>query len=173
MEADLSSASGHVSIRQLERDDVKWVVSCQPELYTANFQHARITTRFLRSQEQWINDHFNQGDRSAFFVALADDVKAGFIWGKVLDNLLEGPEGLVLQNYVLPGFRGKGIGKRLLSALLAFFEGSNVVKVTLNVTLENEAALALYRSMGFEPVRYEMERRYDQDGSKSRDRQED
>ncbi|ETW21208.1 ribosomal protein S18-alanine N-acetyltransferase [Mycobacterium gastri] len=48
-----------------------------------------------------------------------------------------------------PAYQGQGIGRRLLNDLLAFADGGVVY---LEVRTDNEAALALYRSVGFEQI---------------------
>jgi ribosomal-protein-alanine N-acetyltransferase len=48
-----------------------------------------------------------------------------------------------------PAYQGRGIGRRMLAELLKFAEGGVVY---LEVRTDNEAAIALYRSMGFEQV---------------------
>lgn len=54
-----------------------------------------------------------------------------------------------------PDYQGQGIGRRLLDELLAFADGGAVY---LEVRTDNEAAIALYRSTGFE--RIGLRRRY-------------
>ncbi|NOZ87522.1 MAG: GNAT family N-acetyltransferase [Deltaproteobacteria bacterium] len=157
-----------VVIRELIPEDVKWVVSCQQDLYSSNFPRAKITKRFLHSQEEWIQEHFNLGQRSAFFIAHRGRENIGFIWGKVFDNLLEGFEGMVLQNYVSRPWRSKGVGRKLVIKLEEFFKKHAVNKISLNVTLDNDSALFLYKSCGFMPVRYEMEKRFDMQQDKEK-----
>jgi [ribosomal protein S18]-alanine N-acetyltransferase len=48
-----------------------------------------------------------------------------------------------------PACQGLGIGRRLLDELLGFAEGGVVY---LEVRTDNEAAIALYRSVGFEQI---------------------
>ncbi|MCV7199710.1 ribosomal protein S18-alanine N-acetyltransferase [Mycobacterium angelicum] len=48
-----------------------------------------------------------------------------------------------------PDYQGRGIGRRLLDELLDFAEGGVVF---LEVRTDNEAALGLYRSVGFEQI---------------------
>lgn len=48
-----------------------------------------------------------------------------------------------------PDYQGRGIGRRLLDELLAFADGSVVY---LEVRTDNEAAIGLYRSVGFEQI---------------------
>ncbi|MEB3983025.1 ribosomal protein S18-alanine N-acetyltransferase [Mycobacterium sp. 663a-19] len=54
-----------------------------------------------------------------------------------------------------PAFQGQGIGRRLLDELLSFADGGVVY---LEVRTDNEAAIALYRSVGF--ARVGLRRRY-------------
>ncbi|CPR13369.1 ribosomal-protein-alanine acetyltransferase [Mycobacterium bohemicum DSM 44277] len=48
-----------------------------------------------------------------------------------------------------PAYQGRGIGRRLLEQLLEFADGGAVY---LEVRTDNEPAIALYRSAGFEQV---------------------
>jgi ribosomal-protein-alanine N-acetyltransferase len=48
-----------------------------------------------------------------------------------------------------PDYQGRGIGRRLLDELLAFADGGGVY---LEVRTDNDAAIALYRSSGFEQI---------------------
>ncbi len=48
-----------------------------------------------------------------------------------------------------PAPQGRGLGRRLLDELLAFADGGAVY---LEVRTDNEAAIALYRSTGFEQI---------------------
>ena len=52
---------------------------------------------------------------------------------------------------VAPGERGRGVGTALLRALLEQAEALAATRVELNVLADNDVALRLYRSAGFEP----------------------
>lgn len=51
---------------------------------------------------------------------------------------------------LLPTARGRGLGRRLLEAFLTCLGDRGVAGVQLSTTVENEAALGLYRAYGFE-----------------------
>ncbi len=57
--------------------------------------------------------------------------------------------------YVMPAQRGRGIGERLLHAILDLIARSrlDVVQAELTVRTSQVAALSVYRRMGFEPVK--------------------
>jgi RimJ/RimL family protein N-acetyltransferase len=50
---------------------------------------------------------------------------------------------------LLPDYRGRGIGTRLLSACLARAQTTALEKVELQVFADNAAAIALYKKLGF------------------------
>jgi ribosomal protein S18 acetylase RimI-like enzyme len=55
--------------------------------------------------------------------------------------------------YVLPESRGKGVGKKLLMAVLEEVKSNpEIVKVNLRVCSEQKVAVRLYKSVGFEEV---------------------
>lgn len=52
---------------------------------------------------------------------------------------------------VAPAWQGRGVGRALIERLLAWADDwAGVLRVELNVHAENERAIALYRSLGFE-----------------------
>jgi putative acetyltransferase len=50
---------------------------------------------------------------------------------------------------VLPGYRGRGIGKRLLQACIAKAWSKGITRVELEARVDNERAIRLYESAGF------------------------
>ena len=53
-----------------------------------------------------------------------------------------------------PGFRGRGMGRALLEAGLAWAASAGGERMLLEVEWANEPALALYRGMGFVEISY-------------------
>jgi mycothiol synthase len=68
-------------------------------------------------------------------------------------NDLQATRGEIAVLGVDPNARGIGLGRTLLRWGIAWLEGVRVDRVTLMVDGENETALKLYRSEGFETVR--------------------
>lgn len=71
----------------------------------------------------------------------------GFVLSRVLDQEAE-----ILTFAVIPSFQKKGVGRCLLNQLLAFLASVSCEKVFLEVAEDNEAAIALYASVGFTAV---------------------
>jgi ribosomal-protein-alanine N-acetyltransferase len=76
----------------------------------------------------------------------------GRIVGYIL-YMVDGCEACIISLAVHPRWRRRGIGGRLLNEALARIKPLNPERIVLQVGTENQAALHLYRSRGFRPVR--------------------
>ena len=92
-----------------------------------------------------------QTDR-AVFGAFNDDGLVGVLGLQRESFKKLAHKAMVWGMYVAPQARRAGAGRRLLAAALSFAARPlGVGRVTLCVNAENAAAIALYRSLGFEP----------------------
>jgi len=60
-----------------------------------------------------------------------------------------GPIGAIQNLGVIPSYRGIGLGRALVHRALAGFQEAGLGRAYLEVTAENNAAVQLYRSLGF------------------------
>ena len=60
-----------------------------------------------------------------------------------------GPIGAIQNLGVIPAYRGIGLGRALVHRALAGFQFAGLRRAYLEVTAENNAAVGLYRSLGF------------------------
>jgi GNAT superfamily N-acetyltransferase len=98
-----------------------------------------------------------QDERVEVYVLYVDGVPAGF--GE-LDRRGAAAVNLALMG-LIPEFRGRGLGRYLLSSVLDIAWSEDPEKVTVNTcTLDDPRALPLYQRLGFSPVSRE-ERRID------------
>ncbi len=101
-------------------------------------------------QTPWSEDTFRQcflSDSRKGWGILYGQVLVGFIWVSIIE-----PEAEILEIVIAPEFQGVGLGKKLLRYTLAALEENGINKYFLEVRASNEAAIGLYRSMGFEKV---------------------
>ena len=84
--------------------------------------------------------------RSVNIVAEISGEVAGFAIGKVYWN---GEAGIVTVD-VLPSFRRQGIGRELLSRLEEALAPKGAERFVLQVAVDNEAAMALYKKAGYQ-----------------------
>jgi ribosomal protein S18 acetylase RimI-like enzyme len=78
---------------------------------------------------------------------------------------LRGPAGVLHDIIVDPEHRGRGVGRLLLDATLAFFRSRGVPRVVLSTAERNEAAQRLFASLGFRRTMIEMTRELDDPAS--------
>ncbi len=83
--------------------------------------------------------------------AIAVESEAGALAGYALASIAA-DQGEILNLAVAPACRGRGLGHRLLDALLATFRVEGVTAIFLEVRLSNAAAIHLYRGAGFRPT---------------------
>jgi ribosomal protein S18 acetylase RimI-like enzyme len=75
---------------------------------------------------------------------------------------LRGPAGAVHDLVVDPSYRGRGVGRLLLKAILAYLRSRGVSRAVLWTAERNEVAQRLFASMGFRRTMIEMTRELDE-----------
>lgn len=93
-------------------------------------------------------DYFAQSDRSVFLVAAIDRRVVGYALAFHSRTRAE-----IHSIAVTPAERGRGIAVALLRRIVALLRRRGFEAVSLNVRLENKAAIRLYRKLGFQRVR--------------------
>ncbi len=88
----------------------------------------------------------------AFFVAEVDTELVGYVVGDIAPGF-PGRVGHIKDLAVHPAYRRRGVARKLLERALTQLEDHGVVRTSLEVRESNDAAIALYRSLGFEPWR--------------------
>lgn len=71
---------------------------------------------------------------------------------------LRGPAGVLQDVLVDPEHRGRGVGRQLVNAAVAFLGSRGVPRVVLSTAHRNEPAQRLFASLGFRPTMIEMTR---------------
>lgn len=90
----------------------------------------------------------NIADDAVQFVALDGETVVG--WADVLRRWAHAAAHCgVLGMGVLPTYRGKGIGERLLAACIDKSRLKGITRIELEVRADNSRAIALYERMGF------------------------
>ncbi len=91
-------------------------------------------------------------------ILLVEQIPAGYI--RAYDRISMSSSDIVTMLdlvYILPEYRGKGLGKILMQKFLDFAEASGTVRIDLLTDMDNPAAVHLYESFGFKGRnRYQM-----------------
>ena len=96
----------------------------------------------------WTDDQIrNSDDSTVFFLAKAEGKTVGY--GGMYTVL---DEGYVTNIGVLPAWRRKGIGAKIVKQLIDFSVEKHLAFLSLEVRVSNTAAITLYEKFGFERV---------------------
>ena len=80
-------------------------------------------------------------------VALIDETPVGIAWGRRDER--DPTVGHLFQVWVAPDYRGRGVGRLLMSAVVEWARGLGLRTLRLGVTPSHPAALRLYRNAGY------------------------
>ena len=131
-----------VEIRPLGRDDFPEALAMARELYGLAGGDAEP---HRGAYEAFVND-----PDAALFMAVADGQPAGFVAFRFRRRLNHATfEGWISDLVVRDAFRGRGIGRALLAAVIAEWRLRGSHRIELEVAYERTAARALYESTGF------------------------
>lgn len=143
----------HVRIRVLAPDD--WrdfrtlrldALRMEPAAFSSTY--AETLARSADSWRDWLAN-----PRCIVLVAEIGDVRAGIVGGYRGSDDGDESVAIVFGMSVVKAFRGRGIGKRLLSSLLARLSRfPEILTVRLWVTETQEAAQRLYETSGFRVI---------------------
>ena len=160
----MSDDTGRVTFRKAHRSDAAAIVRFLRLMITE--MEAMGGYAVARGEDHWseieggVPDRLHSEDR-IYLLAELDSVQIGFGEAKYASAMpvFEPKKILHISSvYVTPGYRGQGIGKRLLKALLNRGRGHGCTEVELNVLVGNPAR-KLYSDLGFTDFEVKMTRR--------------
>jgi len=117
-----------------------------PSAFSSTYESAQ-----LRTAESWAEqaDSTARGSDRSTFIAFSDELPIGIA---ALYRAEEGADtGLLLQVWVAPEYRSKGVAVDLLHALFQWARQNGFRAVVARVAKDNARALTLYRNYGFGP----------------------
>lgn len=142
---------GSVCIRTGHLEDANSMLDIQRDVIAENKYLISLADEFdktLEKQKDWIQKVLIN-DRETLFVAEKDGKVIGFIVFESPDRKRLSHTGS-FETMIHRDFRGRGIGKMLISELLTWAEENPLIeKVSLGVFSTNHRAISLYESMGF------------------------
>lgn len=133
-------------IRQIQRADAPAFRACLDSVARERRYLAQVEAPPLERIEAFVADSVERD--VAQFVALEEGELVGWCdvfphWAHALQH--SGTLGMG----VLEGFRGRGIGERLLRRTLEHALGKGITRVALEARADNERAIRLYERVGF------------------------
>ena len=148
-----------MKVRKATRKELPLLVELSEQL---NLDHAKRFSRFpklakdsRKVKTKYFKSLFGKNN-SVFFVAEEKGEVLGFVLGKDGKDppvFKETRIGYIGDFYVRPGFRSKGVGKKLLSELRKWFRQKKFRHMEIGCYSQNTKAKKLYLGMGFKPNR--------------------
>ena len=137
-----------LNIRRAEANDVALILTFIRAL--AEYEH--LSRSMVATEQDLLRDGFGAEPKFRCVIAEWDRAPVGFALYFYNYSTFQGRPGIFLEDlFVNPEFRGKGIGRALLSALLEKARTlPGLEQVDLTVSAQQVAAKTLYRSLGFE-----------------------
>ncbi len=91
---------------------------------------------------------------SVVLVAEIEGKVVGVVVGDVEDRLFYEPRmaGVIREFYILPEFRRKGLGKRMMNEVMDALRKKGAQMITAEFPALNEIAIEFYRKMNFRPI---------------------
>ncbi|MCE5296011.1 MAG: GNAT family N-acetyltransferase [Euryarchaeota archaeon] len=154
-----------IVIRPAKEDDWDLVEEglIEGELLTERPERRSVISRErLRENARKSIDRYHRNAKKpeAAFIAETGGVRAGFVWVTTEINFSDDDTcGWVLEIYVLPEYRRRGIAAKLLQRAEEWTREQNATSLWLNAGGNNDAALALYKRVGFSVETVHMSKR--------------
>ena len=98
---------------------------------------------------------------AVILVAVRGDEVLGYAYGTLEDrdwNMMLDAHGALHDVFVAEGGRRSGVGRALVTAMVAALERACAPRVVLSTMVTNEAAQRVFRACGFRPTMLEMTR---------------
>ena len=150
-----SGEKGRMHIRKATKKDLKALVELSVQLmaeHERKFPTFEKLAKDFRAQQMKYFKNVISKRIGAFFVAIENGKIIGMILGKEEKNLpifAETRIGQVVAFYVLPEFRGKGVGRKLFAEMKKWFRKKGFRTVGLNFISKNTKVKKLYKELGF------------------------
>lgn len=144
-----SAAAAPLHIRRAHPGDDSALLTLVGEL--AAYEHL---SHELEATAAHFNEHlFGPNPRATALLAHRNGNAAGFaVWYSTYSTFSGRPGAFLEDLYVRPPFRRQGIGRALLAATAADARAAGCARLEWRALKWNEPALALYRTLGAEPL---------------------
>lgn len=130
------------AVQSIDREFFLWACKINPWL-DSNYVKKKHATEFRK-------DFLNKNE--IFFIAEEKGKIVGYAEGVIENNSPKFKAkkiGVLESLYIMPGYRGKGLGEKLSRQVLNWFKSKNIKSYKLVVQHANSKAYKLYKKLGF------------------------
>lgn len=144
----MTALSPAVRIRRATPDDSEGIVDIWRSIAAERIYSAIDQPWTVEQQRAYLNA---LSPREIIHVAISDSEQIiGFqslsLWARTINSMKHVGE---LGTFLLPGWRGRGVGKALFEATRTFARDSAYSKIVIQVRASNTSAQAFYKRLGF------------------------
>lgn len=135
-----------MDIRKPDRVELEYILELSPQsLFEGTLGRVKPDVEKAR---QIIEPILEKG--GYYLIALEEGQIAGWVLiGSNQDPFTDLKTGFIYELYVVPVHRGKGLSKHLMERAIRHLKLEGYPEIRLNVFYENDAAVQLYKQLGF------------------------
>ena len=122
-----------LSIQRMQEEDLDQIMELEHRCFTLPW-----------TREAFYNELFHN-QFAAYFVLKEDEKIIGYCGTWIVID-----EAHITNIAVLPEYRGRGLGEKLLSSMMEYCKGKGIERMTLEVRVSNTPAQSLYKKLGFQ-----------------------
>jgi len=138
-----------LAIRPAKIDDLNAITEIYNEAILTTDATFDIEPKTAAEQRVWFTNH---GPKNPILVAELDDIVVGWASLSEWSDRCAYADTAEISMYVKEGFRGKGIGRRLLEEIIREGEKVGLHTVVARITEGNSESVHLHESVGFEHI---------------------
>ena len=138
-----------LTIRQVTINDLESITEIYNEAILKTVATFDTEKKTLEEQKKWFEEH---GPKNPIIVAVEDDLVVGFASLSKYSDRCAYSDTAEISLYVREKHQGKGIGKRLMEAIIQEGETSGLHAVIARITKGNKTSVNLHKSLGFEHI---------------------
>ena len=147
-----------VVIRPARREDLDAITQLIVRLKRLNAEFdplLEVVPEIVEASRKYVENAL-ESPSSVVLVAVEGDRIVGVFKGDVEDRIFYKPRyaGVIREFYVLPEYRRKGIGKRLMMEGIELLRKKGAELIMASFPALNEIAVNFYKKMNFRPIEY-------------------
>jgi len=134
-------------------EDLQEVVKLAEELFQdESLRDSMITTPSQFQDPKWILKNINR-ENATVLVAELNGKIIGYALGWISQPwAYKGKRGYFCDCFVEKSYRGRGVGKKLIKAMIEWFKNNEVECVEADVYVNNPVSIKMLKSLGFKEV---------------------
>lgn len=138
-----------LTVRRGTIKDLKKITEIYNEAIEKTVATFDIEKKTLDQQRIWYNEH---GDNNPIIVAEKEGIIVGWAALSKYSTRCAYSNTAEISLYVKEEYQGRGIGRKLMNAIIEEGEKTNIHAVIARITEGNEVSVHLHKSVGFEHI---------------------